>query len=103
VAAIHYALGDDDLAAREALEATARMTREELGNPWSGTVLLTLAAAEARRGQKAKAEKVLADFRNAVPGVTTIADIKTWMRPVAHLSGYEPLYDGLRLAGVPGR
>jgi adenylate cyclase len=100
VAAVHYALGEDDLAAREARQATARMSREDLSNPWSGTVLLTLAAAEARRGQRAKADKAIADFRSAVPGVDTIAAIKAWMRPVAHLAGYEPLYDGLRLAGV---
>jgi class 3 adenylate cyclase/tetratricopeptide (TPR) repeat protein len=100
VAAVHYALGEDDLAAREALQATARMSREELSNPWSGTVLLTLAAAEARRGQRARADRALADFRSAVPGVTTIAEIKAWMRPAAHLAGYEPLYDELRIAGV---
>jgi adenylate cyclase len=100
VAAVHYALGEDDLAVREALQATSRMSREELSNPWSGTVLLTLSAAEARRGQRARAEKALADFRRAVPGVTTIAEIKAWMRPAANLAGYEPLYDGLRLAGV---
>jgi adenylate cyclase len=100
VAAVHYALGDDDLAVREARQATARMSREDLSNPWSGTVLLTLAAAEARRGQRAKADKAIADFRSAVPAVATIADIKAWMRPVAHLAGYEPLYDGLRMAGV---
>jgi len=99
-AAVHYALGEDDLAVREARQATARMSREELGNPWSGTVLLTLAAAEARRGQRARADNVMADFRSAVPGVATIADIKAWVRPVAHLAGYEPLYDGLRMAGV---
>jgi hypothetical protein len=34
------------------------------------------------------------------PGVATITEIKAWMRPVAHLAGYEPLYDGLRMAGV---
>ena len=100
-AAVHYALGEDDLAAREALQATARMSHRDLANPWSGAVLLTLAAAEARRGQRARADKAMADFRSAVPGVTTIAGIKAWMRPTAHLAGYEPLYDGLRLAGVP--
>src|SRR5207302_4264602 len=52
VAAVHYALGEDDLAVSEARQATARMSREDLSNPWSGTVLLTLAAAEARRGQR---------------------------------------------------
>lgn len=100
VAAIYYVLGEDDSAAGEALQATARMSREELSNPWSGTVLLTLAAAETRRGQRSKADKAIADFRSAVPGVTTIGEIKAWMRPTAPLAGYEPLYDGLRMAGV---
>jgi hypothetical protein len=36
-----------------------------------------------------------------VPGVQTIAQIKKWIQPAADLSGYEPLYDGLRSAGVP--
>ncbi|HEX7271519.1 MAG TPA: adenylate/guanylate cyclase domain-containing protein [Casimicrobiaceae bacterium] len=100
VAAVHYALGENDLAVRDALQATARMSREDLSNRWSGTVLLTLVAAEARRGQRARADKALADFRSAVPGVTTIGEIKAWMRPTAPLAGYEPLYDGLRMAGV---
>jgi hypothetical protein len=99
-AAVHYALGEDDLAVREALRATARMSREDFSNPWRGTVLLTLAAAEARRGQRAKADKAMADFRSGVPGVATIGEIKAWMRPTAPLAGYEPLYDGLRMAGL---
>src|SRR5262249_51747379 len=99
-AAVHYALGQYELAVHEARRATARMSREELSNPWLGTVTLTLAAAEARRGQRAKADNALADFRSAVPGVTTIAEIKAWARPTAPLAGYEPLYDGLRTAGV---
>ena len=42
----------------------------------------------------------LADFNAAVPGVDTIPAIKKWMHPVADLAGYEPFYEGLRLAGV---
>ena len=34
-------------------------------------------------------------------GVTTIAAIRKWMHPGAELAGYEPLFEGLRLAGVP--
>ena len=99
-AAIHYALGQDDLAVRDARRATARMPRDEFSNPSRGTVLLTLAAAEARSGQRVRAEKAIADFRAAVPTVDTIAAIKAWIRPTAPLSHYEPLYDGLRMAGV---
>ena len=99
-AAVRYALGQDDVAVREALRATARMSPDDFSNPRRGTVLLTLAAAQARRGHRARAEKVLADFRAAVPEVESIAAIKAWMRPTAPLAGYEPLYDGLRLAGV---
>ena len=98
--AVHYALGQDDLAVRDARSATARMSRSDFGNPWRGTVALTLAAAEARRGQRAASERAIADFKAAVPGVDTIAAIKAWMRPTAPLAGYQPLYDGLRMAGV---
>ena len=42
----------------------------------------------------------LADFKTSVPGVATITQIKKWIQPGADLSGYEPVYDGLRLAGV---
>jgi class 3 adenylate cyclase/tetratricopeptide (TPR) repeat protein len=98
--AVHYALGQDDLAVRDAQRATARMSREHFSNPVLGAVLLALAAAEARRGQRARADKAMAEFRTAVPGVETIAAIKSWMRPWAPLAGYEPFYAGLRLAGV---
>jgi len=46
-------------------------------------------------------KEALTDFKAAVPGVDTIPAIKKWMHPAADLAGYEPLYDGLRLAGVP--
>ena len=42
----------------------------------------------------------LADFNAAVPGVDTIPAIKKWMHLGAELAGYDPLYEGLRLAGV---
>jgi class 3 adenylate cyclase len=45
--------------------------------------------------------EALADFNAAVPGVRTVSAIKKWMHPGADLAGYEPLYEGLKLAGVP--
>jgi tetratricopeptide (TPR) repeat protein len=100
-AAIHYELAQYDLAARMAQMAVTQLDRESLGNPRIGAVGLTLVAAEARLGQLARAKVALADFNAAVPEVKTIAAIKKWMHPGANLAGYEPLYDGLRLAGVP--
>jgi hypothetical protein len=35
-----------------------------------------------------------------LPDVNTITAIKKWMHPSADLADYEPLYEGLRLAGV---
>jgi adenylate cyclase len=99
-AAIRYALGQDELAIRDGLRATTRMSHDDFNNPSRGTVLLTLAAAQARSGQRDRARKSVADFVAAVPGVDTIATIKAWIRPTAPLSRYEPMYDGLRMAGV---
>jgi hypothetical protein len=64
-------------------------------------VRLTLAAAQAKLGDLPRAKAAIADFRASVPGVQTIDQTKKWIQPAADLSGYEPLYDGLRLAGVP--
>jgi TolB-like protein/tetratricopeptide (TPR) repeat protein len=99
-ASIHYALEQYGLAAQMAQKAKAEMRREELANPRMGPVVLTLAAAEARIGRSGSAKVALADFNAAVPGVDTISAIKKWMHPAADLAGYEPLYEGLRLAGV---
>jgi tetratricopeptide (TPR) repeat protein len=99
-ASIHYALEQYGLAAQMAQKAKAEMRREELANPRMGPVVLTLAAAEARTGRSGSAKVALADFNAAVPGVDTISAIKKWMHPAADLAGYEPLYEGLRLAGV---
>jgi tetratricopeptide (TPR) repeat protein/TolB-like protein len=97
---IHYQLEHYDLAAQMARKAVTRLDREELGNSMMGAVSLTLVAAEARLGHASQARAALADFNAAVPGVQTISGIKKWMHPAADLAGYEPLYDGLRLAGV---
>jgi tetratricopeptide (TPR) repeat protein len=97
---IHYALEQYGPAAQLAQKAKAEMRREELANPRMGPVVLTLAAAEARIGRSGSAKVALADFNAEVPGVDTIPAIKKWMHPAADLAGYEPLYEGLRMAGV---
>jgi hypothetical protein len=66
-----------------------------------GGVALVLAAADARQGRADRARQALADFRASVPTVATIAQVRAWMHPAADLTGFEPLYDGLRRAGVP--
>jgi tetratricopeptide (TPR) repeat protein len=99
-AAIHYALADYATAAQLAQMAATQMSERRLRSPIDGAVRLTLAAAEARLGHLPRAKAALADFRSSVAGVETIAAIKKWMHPSADLTGYEPFYEGLRLAGV---
>lgn len=99
-AASHFELAQYDVAAQLAQKAATQMTREELANPRWGAVRLTAAAAEARLGHPARAHAALADFRAAVPGVETISATRRWLHPLADLAGYEPLFDGLRLAGM---
>jgi hypothetical protein len=96
----HFAAGDYAGAARLAHNAAARMDASELHNPVIGPVRLTLAAAAAHLGDIARAKAAIADFNASVPGVTTISEIKKWMSPTADLYGSEPLFAGLRLAGV---
>lgn len=48
-----------------------------------------------------RAQAALADFDASVPNIKTISAMKKWVWPTAALAGYEPLYDGLRKAGVP--
>ncbi len=100
-AAVHYQLAHFEPAAQMARKAITNLDSDSLPNPKLGAVGLTLVAAEARLGHLSRAKAALADFNAAVPGVRTIAAIKKWMHPGADLAGYEPLFDGLRLAGVP--
>jgi tetratricopeptide (TPR) repeat protein len=97
---IRYALGDYAGAAQLAANATARMSDTELRNPVEGTARLTQVAAEARLGHREQATAAFEDFKASLPKLTTIAQIKEWVYPMADLYGYEPLYEGLRLAGV---
>jgi TolB-like protein len=98
---VRYAAGDYDSAARLAQSAAARMTEGALRNPVEGPVRLTQIAAEARLGHLPRAKLAFADFTALMPQVTTITAMKKWVHPSADLANFEPLYDGLRLAGVP--
>jgi serine/threonine protein kinase len=98
---IHYALADYAVAAQLARGAIARMGAAGLHNSVDGTIWLTLAASEARLGRPERAAAALADFQSSVPQARTLATIRTWMNPLADLYGFQPLFDGLRLAGVP--
>ena len=80
--------------------AVTQLSREESRNRRLGAVALTLVAAEARQGHMSQAKATLADFNAAVPAARTVSAIKAWMDPAADLAGYEPLFEGLRLAGV---
>jgi tetratricopeptide (TPR) repeat protein len=97
---IYYALGDYARAAQLARKAAAQMSEPELRDRVDGTVRLTLIAAEARLGHDARAKAALADFTTTLPSVTTITAMKKWVHPSADLADFEPLYDGLRMAGV---
>jgi len=97
---IHYATGDYAASAALARTAATQMSSTLLKNRIYGTILLTRAAAEARLGHESAAKAALADFHAAVPGKTTLSAIKEWVQPSAPLAGFEPWYEGLRLAGV---
>ncbi|HKU86552.1 MAG TPA: hypothetical protein VJV77_09465, partial [Casimicrobiaceae bacterium] len=87
-------------AARMARTAVTRLDPDQLRNRKLGAVGLTLVAAEARQGNLASAKAALADFNAAVPDVKTVSAARTWIHPGADLAGYDPLFEGLQLAGV---
>ncbi len=96
-----YAVGDYAGAAALAANAAARMNDVDLKSPVSGQIRLTLAAAEARLGHTDRARRALEDFNAAVPTVRSITAIRKWIYPTDALADSEPLYAGLKLAGVP--
>jgi tetratricopeptide (TPR) repeat protein len=100
VADIYFAQGDYARAAPMAQKAAAQMSQTELRDRITGGIQLTRIAAEARLGHTARAKIAIDDFRANLPNITTIADIKRWLHPSADLADFEPLYDGLRLAGI---
>jgi tetratricopeptide (TPR) repeat protein len=100
VADIYFAQGDYARAAPMAQKAAAQMSQTELRDRITGGIQLTRIAAEARLGHTARAKIAIDDFRANLPDITTIADIKKWLHTSADLADFEPLYDGLRLAGI---
>jgi tetratricopeptide (TPR) repeat protein len=100
VAAIDYELGDYAGAEQMAQKATTEMSKAELSNPNDGTVRLTLIAAAAHLHDDATEKAALADLAASVSGLTSLTAIRKWMYPQANLYGYEPLFEGLRLAGL---
>ena len=103
VANIYFAQGNYARAAPLAQKATAQMSQTDLRDPVSGCIQLTRIASEARLGFGDRAKIALGDFTTTLPNVKTIADIKKWLHPSADLADFEPLYEGLRLAGVVTR
>jgi tetratricopeptide (TPR) repeat protein len=101
LAAIDYELEDYSNAARLAQKATAEMSKAQLSNPNDGTVRLTLIAAAAHLHDDATEKTALADLTTSVPALTSLTAVRKWMYPEASLYGYEPLFEGLRLAGLP--
>jgi TolB-like protein len=97
---ISFAQGDYDRAAQLSQKAVAQMTEPDLRDRVSGSIRLTQIASEARLGHGDRARAALADFKATLPNVSNIAAIKKWLHPSADLADSEPLYDGLRLAGV---
>jgi TolB-like protein len=100
VADIYFAQGDYTRAAQLAQKATAQMSESNLRDRVSGCIQLTRIAAEARLGHTERAKAALDDFKTNLPNVKTIADIKKWLHPSADLADFEPLYEGLHLAGM---
>jgi len=83
-----------------AQKATAQMSKSELRDRVSGCIQLTRIASEARLGHTERAKTALDDFKTNLPDVKAIADVKKWLHLSADLADFEPLYEGLRLAGV---
>ncbi len=97
---IAYAQGDYARAAQLSQQSVAQMNESDLRDRVNGSIRLTLLASQARLGLAAKAKATWTDFTTTLPEVTTIAAIKKWMHPSADLADFEPLYDGLRMAGI---
>jgi tetratricopeptide (TPR) repeat protein len=101
LAAIDFELGDYSEAEQLAQQSTTKMGKAFLANPNGGTVQLTLIAAATRLHDETIKKSALADLADSLPTLTSIGAIRKWMSPQANLYGYEPLFDSLRLAGIP--
>jgi tetratricopeptide (TPR) repeat protein len=100
LADIYFAEADYARAAQFAQKAAAQMSEPDLRDRVSGMIRLTLIASEARLGHMDRAKAAIADFSTTLPDVKTITAIRKWLHPSADLADFEPLYDGLRLAGI---
>jgi hypothetical protein len=100
LAGMDFILRDYAGAERLARQSTTQMDKADLSNPKSGAVRLTLIAAAAQLHDASTATAAISDLRESVPQLTTLGSIRKWMHPQADLYGYEPLFDGLRLAGL---
>jgi tetratricopeptide (TPR) repeat protein len=100
LADIQYALGNYADAEQLARRAMARRTHAELINPYSGAIRLTLLAAAGQLHDQATARAALADLQTDLPTLTSVAAVRDWMGQLADLKGYEPLFEGLRMAGL---
>jgi tetratricopeptide (TPR) repeat protein len=98
---IDYASGDYGNAALSAKKATAQMDAFSLRDRVTGTVQLTLIAAEARLNHADRAKTAFGDLTTSVPSLTSVTAIRKWVHPSADLADFEPLYEGLGLAGIP--
>ncbi len=100
LAAIDYELADYAAAERLAQKAITEMSKVELGNSNDGTVRLTLIAAAAHLHDDSAKKAALSDLAISVPELTSLSAIRKWINPQSNLYGYEPLFEGLRLAGL---
>jgi TolB-like protein len=97
---VHFAMGDYATAALLARKAVAQMQAADLRDRVSGSIRLTLIAAEANLGHSDRAKEALGDLTSALPNLTTLTAIRKWVHPSADLADSDALYAGLRLAGV---
>jgi tetratricopeptide (TPR) repeat protein len=100
LAAIDYELADYAAAERLAQKAITEMSKARLSNSNAGTVRLTLIAAAAHLHDDTAKKAALSDLAISVPELTSLSAIRKWMYPQSNLYGYEPLFEGLRLAGL---
>jgi tetratricopeptide (TPR) repeat protein len=100
IAAIDFVQADYAGAVKLAQKSATQMSQAQLRNPEFGAVRLTLIAAAAHLHDSSAAAAGISDLQGSVPTLTTLSSIRKWIHPHADLYGYEPLFDGLRLAGL---
>lgn len=101
VAAALFAHQDYAQASHYARKAATELKTEQRSDPLQGSVVLTLAAAEALQGHGDAARAALADFRAAVPMVQTRARLEAWLRPHSPVPETAVFYAALESAGLP--